>query len=325
MLEKFIKVLIITQISMVFSRILNSLNKTFFTYMARQEKINRFVSNNKYSKKISRRWIAGETLEEVLKVAEELNLENRLVSLDHLGEDIANEEDTRTSALEYIRILSDTSHLSLRSNVSLKLTQMGLDVDEELCYDNVDLIVRVAKSFHNFVRIDMEGSPHTQRTIDMYKRLRKDYDNVGIALQSYLYRTESDLDDLLKLGTNFRICKGAYREHRNIAFPKKKDVDKNFIKLSEKLLLSGIYQAFATHDKKMIGYIKNFAKAKNINKDKFEFQMLYGVRRELQQELVDGGYNLRVYVPYGKEWYPYTMRRFAESWHNVWFMLKDIF
>lgn len=305
---------------MIIDNIVNPLNKEIFISLSEQKKIEDFVMTNKYAKKISRRWIVGETLSEALDVAKKLNLEGRLVTIDHLGEAVKTAEKAKSFANEYHLILSGIFYKNLNSNVSLKLTQMGLDVDEDLCYDNVKEIVELAKFYNNFVRIDMEGSPHTQRTIDIFKKLRKDYDNVGIALQAYLRRTENDVDELLKLGANFRICKGAYDEPKNIAFPKKKDVDKNFIKISEKLLLSRTYQAFATQDEKIIDHIKNFARDKN-----FEFQMLYGVRRELQQKLVDEGYNLRVYVPYGERWFPYTMRRFAESWHNVWFVMKDVF
>lgn len=307
---------------MKIDNIINHLNKKFFIYLSKQEKIKHFVTTNKLSKKISRRWIAGETLLEASEAAKNLNLEGRLVTIDHLGEDITTAKESEAFVQEYKTLLSNIFLENFDSNISLKLTQMGLDIDEGLCYDNVEQIIKLADSYNNFVRIDMEGSPHTQRTIDVFKRLRKKYDNVGVVVQSYLYRTENDVDELLKLGTNFRLCKGAYREHASIAFPKKKDVDKNFVKISEKLLLSGTCQAFATHDEKIIEHIKDFTESKGISKDYFEFQMLYGVRRKLQQKLADEGYNLRIYVPYGKEWYPYTMRRFAESWHNVWFILK---
>lgn len=303
---------------------INSLNKRLFTYLSKQKKIEYFVTHHKLPKKISGRWIAGETLPEALEVAKNLNLEGRLATIDHVGEDVTTPEKAIAFAQDYHNILAGIFFENLNSNVSLKPTQIGLGVDEELCYNNFSGILEVVDSFNNFVRIDMEGSDYTQKTIDMYKRLRKKHDNVGIVMQSCLYRTEEDIDDLLKLDTNFRLCKGAYKEPADIAFPNKKDVDKNFIKISEKLLLSGTYQAFATHDEKMIEHIKSFAKAKGISRDMFEFQMLYGVRRELQQKLVDEGYKVRTYVPYGEEWYPYTMRRFAESWHNLWFVLKDV-
>lgn len=309
---------------MIIDDIINPVNKKLFLYLSKQEKIKHFVMTNKYAKKISRRWIAGETLNDALKAAENLNLEGRLVALDHLGEDVTNAEAAKNFAAEYYKIIIGIHMNYLNSNASLKLTQMGLDIDQELCYENVAGIIRTAKLFNNFIRIDMEGSDHTQKTIDLFKRLKKDYDNVGLVVQSYLYRTEDDVNDLLKICTEFRLCKGAYKEPSNVAFPKKKDVDKSFVKLSEKMLSSGLYHGFATHDEKMINHIKEFAKAEKISPEKFEFQMLYGVKRELQQKLVDEGYNLRVYTAYGEEWYPYTMRRFAESWHNVWFVAKDI-
>lgn len=310
---------------MMLDNLINPVNRELFLFLSKQKKIKEFVMTHDLPKKISRRWIAGEKLEEALKAAKDLNLEGRLVTLDHLGEDVTNVEAAKKSAKDYYHILAGIYYDALDSNVSLKLTQMGLDIDQELCYENVKGVVETAKSYNKFVRIDMEGSPHTQRTVDIFKKLRKDHDNVGIVVQSYLYRTESDVDSLLKLGARFRICKGAYKEPKEIAFPKKKDVDTNFVKISEKLLLSGIYHGFATHDERIIDYIKHFAREKGISNKSFEFQMLYGIRRKLQQELVDEGYNLRIYVPYGEEWYPYSMRRFAESWHNVWFVLRDVF
>jgi len=307
------------------SNLLNSFNRKFFIYLSKNEKIKDYVMNSDFSNKIARRWIAGTTLEEAFDATKELNLESRLVSIDHLGEDITKSEEAYDYAQSYLDILWSVFTRKLNSNVSIKLTQMGIDIDEDLCYENLKGILRVAKAFDNFVRIDMEGSPHTQKTIDMFKRLRKDYDNVGIVLQSYLYRTENDMDDLLKIDTNFRLCKGAYREPANIAFPKKAHVNENYMNLSKKLLLSGRKHAYATHDENMIKLIQEFAYYNNVPRENVEFQMLYGVRRDLQQRLVDEGYNLRVYVPFGEDWYPYTMRRFAESYHNVWFILKDIF
>ena len=304
---------------------INSLNRKFFIYLSKQEKIKDIALNNALSKKIARRWIAGETLAEAIDVAKKLNLEGKLVTIDHLGEDVKNPEEARIFADECCNILSGINAENLESNISLKLTQQGIDINQDFCFSNIEKIAETAKGYGNFVRIDMEGSPHTQKTIDIFKRIREKYDNIGIVVQSYLYRTENDVKELLGLGTNFRLCKGAYREPANIAFPQKKDVDKNYIKLSEKLLLDGSYQAFATHDENMIEHIKKFAKEKGIGQDDFEFQMLYGVRRNIQNKLVDEGYNLRVYVPYGRDWYPYNMRRLAESWHNVMFILKDVF
>ena len=311
---------------MVLDKFINPLNKKFFSYLANNNRMNHFVTTNKYTKKVAKNWIAGETSSEAFKTAEKLTLEGRLVTLDHLGENVTNAKDAKSSARDYNMLLVNIAFKGLNStNVSLKLTQMGLDIDEDLCYDNVADIAQTAKIYKNFVRIDMEGSDYTQKTIDMYKRLKKNYENIGIVIQSCLHRSEEDIDDLLKLDTNFRLCKGAYREPPSIAFPNKKDVDKNFVKITEKLLLSGTYQAFATHDEKIIEHIKSFAKNKGINEDNFEFQMLHGVRKKLQQKIVDEGYQLRVYVPYGEDWYPYTMRRFAESYHNVWFILKNMF
>ncbi|MBU4502403.1 MAG: proline dehydrogenase family protein [Nanoarchaeota archaeon] len=310
---------------MVFDNLINSVNRKFFMFLSTNNKIKNYVMESDFCNKVAQRWIAGVNLPEADTVTKGLNLENKLVSLDHLGEMVTENWAAKDSAYEGIGIISHIYNNNLEANLSVKPTQLGMDIGPDICYDNMKMVLDTAKHCDNFVRMDMEGSAYTQKTIDVFKKLRKDYDNVGIVMQSYLYRTGDDIDDLLKIGSNFRLCKGAYREPKNIAFPKKKDVDRNYMELSEKLLLSGQKQAFATHDKVMIDHIKQFAKDKNVSRDNIEFQMLYGIRRNLQQELVDDGWNLRIYVPYGNDWYPYTMRRFAESYHNLLFVLKDVF
>jgi proline dehydrogenase len=219
----------------------------------------------------------------------------------------------------------DTIHANkLDSNVSLKLTQFGLGIEEEFCKQNVESVVVRAKEFNNFVRIDMEGSPYTDSTLRVFKSLRKQYENVGIVLQAYLYRTEKDVRDVLQADARVRLCKGAYKEPPEIAFKEKSGTDANFIKLMKILLKSGIYHGIATHDPAMIQATKDFAAQNNISKEKFEFQMLYGIRRDLQDNLLKEGYHVRVYVPYGGEWYSYLMRRMAERPANLLFVLRNL-
>jgi proline dehydrogenase len=225
---------------------------------------------------------------------------------------------------EYIKILDRINETGINSNVSVKLTQLGLDVSRELCYENTRQIVENASNHTNFVRIDMEDSTKTGPTIDVFKRLRDNFDNVGIVIQSYLYRSENDLRDLLSIGARVRLCKGAYDEPPLVAFADKADTDANFIRLMKMLLSSGIYHGIATHDEKMIAATKQFAAEQDVAPDKFEFQMLFGVRRDLQEQLVAEGFRIRVYVPYGKYWYPYFMRRLAERPANLWFVLKNM-
>ncbi|HEX8184115.1 MAG TPA: proline dehydrogenase family protein, partial [Blastocatellia bacterium] len=245
-------------------------------------------------------------------------------SFDHLGESISSEAETREEVKEYLRVLDSIAGNALNSNVSVKLTQLGLDISQELCYENTRAIIEAAGRHQNFVRIDMEDSARTDSTLDIFKRLRREFENVGIVIQSYLYRSEKDIEELLSIGARIRLCKGAYKEPETVAFPEKRDVDANYIKLMKMLLPSGIYHGIATHDENMIAATKEFAAKNAIPADKYEFQMLYGVRRDLQEKLIGEGYRMRVYVPYGRYWYPYFMRRLAERPANVWFVLKNM-
>ena len=228
---------------------------------------------------------------------------------------------------EYLQILSRIDDTGIQSNVSIKLTQFGLEIDPELAYKNARRIVEDAARRGNFVRVDMEASHVTQITIDIFKRLRAEFglNDVGIVMQSYLRRTFDDAQDLLKIPARIRICKGAYNEPPEVAFPDKKDVDENYVRVMQTLLSSGIYHGIATHDPKMIEATIDYAQRERIGKEAFEFQMLYGIRRDLQVQLARAGYNMRVYVPYGKHWYPYFMRRLAERPANIWFVLKNMF
>jgi proline dehydrogenase len=226
---------------------------------------------------------------------------------------------------EYLRVLDRIEATGVDSNVSVKLTQLGLDIDEDYCLQNTLRIAEAARRHHNFVRIDMEDSTKTDATLRIFKQLFREYGNVGIVLQAYLYRTENDLDEVLAMGARVRLCKGAYQEPETVAFPEKADVDANYVKLMQKLLRSQIYHGIATHDMRMIKATKEFVANERIGKDRFEFQMLYGVRRDLMLNLAKDGYRVRAYVPYGQFWYPYFMRRLAERPANVWFVLKNLF
>ena len=227
---------------------------------------------------------------------------------------------------EYLDVLARIDESGIDSNVSIKLTQFGLEIDRELAYQNARRVVADAARRGNFVRIDMEGSNLTQATIDLFKRILAEFglNDVGIVLQSYLYRTMDDARDLLKIPARIRLCKGAYDEPPEVAFPEKRDVDNNYVEVMKVLLSSGIYHGIATHDPKMIDATIDFAQREAISKEAFEFQMLYGIRRDLQEQLAKDGYRMRVYVPYGERWYPYFMRRLAERPANIWFVLKNL-
>ncbi|HSB10067.1 MAG TPA: proline dehydrogenase family protein [Blastocatellia bacterium] len=298
--------------------------KSVLLYLSKSEGFKKFLTRFKSFNNVTSRFVAGENLQDAVDAIRQLNKKSISASFDHLGESITSEGETHREVDEYVRVLDSIAANKLDSNVSVKLTQLGLDVSRELCYVNTRKIVEVALRHNNFVRIDMEDSPKTDGTLEVFRRLRSEFENVGIVVQAYLYRTESDLDELLKTGARIRLCKGAYKEPPSAAFPSKADVDANFIKLARKLLTSGIYHGIATHDENIITATTQFAKEHNIRSDEFEFQMLYGIRRDVQEKLVREGYRLRVYVPYGRYWYPYFMRRLAERPANVWFILRNI-
>lgn len=298
--------------------------KSVLLYLSRSERFKRFLTKFKSFNKVTARFVAGERLEDAVEAIRLLNAKTIAASFDHLGESITAESETRHEVEEYIRVLDSIQDNRLDSNVSVKLTQLGLDVSRDLCYANTRAIVEAAKRHGNFVRIDMEDSSKTDGTLEVFRRLRTEFDNVGIVLQAYLYRSEKDLEEMLSLGSRIRLCKGAYKEPASVAFPKKEEVDANFIKLAKRLLTSGIYHGIATHDEDIIAATRAFAKEQNIPSDEFELQMLFGIRRDLQEQLVRDGYRLRVYVPYGRYWYPYFMRRLAERPANLWFILRNI-
>jgi proline dehydrogenase len=296
-------------------------------YLSRQEGLKEFAARFRPFKKLTTRFVAGETIDEAVEAIRALNTEGCTASFDHLNESVSHPAEAEAEVNEYLRVLARIDDTGINSNVSIKLTQFGLELDPELAYKNARAIVADAARRGNFVRVDMEASNVTQLTLDIFKRLRAEFglNDVGIVLQSYLRRTYQDAQDMLKLPARIRICKGAYNEPPEVAFPDKKDVDENYIRVMQLLLSSGIYHGIATHDPKMIEATIDFAQREGIGKEAFEFQMLYGVRRDLQRQLAKDGYNMRVYVPYGKHWYPYFMRRLAERPANIWFVLKNLF
>ncbi len=302
--------------------------RDFFLAMSTNNLVRALVIGFPLSRRVSRRFVAGETLEDAIQVAKKLNAQKLLVSLDHLGESVTQENEAREATNDYLRALDAIPSRLIKSHVSVKLTQMGLDLRPDLCIENMRQVVGKAKEIGTFVRIDMEDSHHTQATLNVYKTLREEFDNVGIVIQSYLYRSEGDMQALRAMGANVRLCKGAYKEPPNIAFPQKKDVDANYMKLARSFLDSngnGTHLALATHDEKIITWAKKYTTEHDIDRRRYEFQMLYGIRSDLQSKLAAEGYTMRVYVPYGTHWYPYFMRRLAERPANAIFLFQNLF
>jgi proline dehydrogenase len=302
------------------------LTRSALLYLSNQEGLKEFATRFNLFKKLTTRFIAGENIDEAVGAIRELNARGCTASFDHLNESVTSTAETEAEVREYLDVLARIEESGIDSNVSIKLTQFGLEIDPELAYANARRVVEDAARRGNFVRIDMEGSDVTQATIDVFTRLRAEFglNDVGIVLQSYLHRTMEDARQLLKIPARIRICKGAYNEPPEVAYPDKKDVDENYVRVMQLLLASGVYHGIATHDPKMIEATIDFAQREGIVKDAFEFQMLYGIRRDLQEQLARDGYRMRVYVPYGKHWYPYFMRRLAERPANIWFVLKNL-
>ena len=295
-------------------------------YLSNQPKIFKFVRGNRLAQQFARRFVAGETIGEALAVVRELNAKGITASLDLLGESVHNDAEARAARDEYLRILDRIRESKVDANVSVKLTAMGLDIDHELCVGIMQDILTRAQAYDTFVRIDMESSEYTEVTLKLFEdRLYPTWKaNVGVVLQSYLYRTYADVEHMNSLHARVRICKGAYKEPVKVAYPDKKDVDANYIKCMRELMLNGNYPGVATHDPAMINEAKRWAKEKGIAPDRFEFQMLYGVRRDLQESLVKEGWRVRCYVPFGTQWYPYLMRRLAERPANVAFITGNV-
>ncbi len=296
-------------------------------YLSDQQQIFKFVRNNRVAKSFANRFVTGETVDTALAAVTRLNARGITASLDLLGESVHNEAEARAAGEAYIGMLDRIHEQKADANVSVKLTAMGLDISEDLCVANMQKILQRARDCASFVRIDMESSEYTQRTLDLFEqRLYPSYrENVGIVLQSYLYRTFADVERAISMKARVRLCKGAYKEPETVAFPDKKDVDANYVRCMHELMLKGNYPGIATHDEAIIREAKRFAKANDVAPDRYEFQMLYGVRRDLQDRLVREGYHMRVYVPFGTQWYPYLMRRLAERPANVAFLTGNVF
>ncbi|HWZ97641.1 MAG TPA: proline dehydrogenase family protein [Candidatus Dormibacteraeota bacterium] len=293
--------------------------------LSESKKFANWVTTNATTRRMSHRFVAGEALDEAIAAARVCNDHGMLVSLDYLGENVSSTGDAQHSRDAYLEVFEKIATEKINANVSCKLTALGLDLSTEFCEGLVLSIVERAAAFDNFLRVDMEGSIYTQRTIDLVKRVRSQNPSVGTVIQAYLYRSEKDIQDLLAYGCRIRLCKGAYKESPEVAFERKADVDANYVRLVKMLLPSGFYHGIATHDPKMIGATIRCAAESKISKEDFEFQMLYGVRTDLQRRLVRDGYRVRVYIPYGKDWFPYFMRRLAERPANVGFFLRNFF
>jgi proline dehydrogenase len=270
--------------------------KGILLYMSEQPRIQRLATNLSVSRRVALRFVAGEKIDDAVEAVRVLNEKGFSATLDYLGEMVTMREEADRATQEYLGALRQIHQHQLNSNVSLKLTQFGLGMDEELCRSNVEQVVKLAGELGNFVRIDMEGSPYTDGTLRIFTALRGKYENVGIVIQAYLYRSEKDIQDVLQMRSRIRLCKGAYKEPPQIAFKEKSGTDANFIHLMKILLTSSIYHGIATHDPAMIDATRKFASQNNIQKDQFEFQMLYGVRRDLQEKLLQDGYRVRIYV-----------------------------
>ena len=276
------------------------------------------------ARRIARRFVAGETIEDALAVTRELHRRGAGAEIDYLGENVHSPEQATASASAYLELIDRLTTVGTEAHVSLKPTQMGLAIDPELCFRNVTEVVERAAAPETLVWLDMEASEYTDRTLDLYRRVRADHENVGVAIQAYLHRSKADVQALLSVGGTVRLCKGAYMEPASVAIQDKTGVDNNFMVLADMLLSSRRYQAIATHDEKMIRHVVKFARANGIDSAAYEFHLLYGVRRDLQLRLLREGYRVRIYVPFGQEWYPYFMRRLAERPANLVFLVSSL-
>ncbi|MDI0275256.1 MULTISPECIES: proline dehydrogenase family protein [Bacillus] len=302
---------------------MESVTRNFFLFLSKSSLLNH-IARNWGSAVASKKIIGGKDFESAIPVIKRLNEQGMAVTVDHLGEFVTKAEIANERTTECIQTIQRIAEAGLNSHVSLKMTSLGLDIDDDLVYRNMKRILDTAEKHRIMVTIDMEDEQRCQKTLDIFKEMKSQYEYVSTVLQAYLYRTEKDLDDLNELQPFLRLVKGAYKESAEVAYPNKKDVDQNYQKLIEKQLLSGNYTAIATHDDRMIEFTKNIVKKHNIQTSQFEFQMLYGMRSETQQALVKEGYQMRVYTPYGREWYGYYMRRLAERPANIAFALKGM-
>lgn len=295
-------------------------------WLSERPRLNRFVRSNRLASRFASRFVAGETVDSAMAALRDLNAARISASLDLLGESVHKAEEARAARDVYLQLLDRIHAAGADANVSVKLTQMGQDIDERLCVDNLRAIIERARQRGSFVRLDMEGSAYTAKTLELFTRtFYPEFGGAtGVVLQSYLRRTAADVDAMIALGARVRLCKGAYQEPPEVAFPDKRDVDANYVACMERLLDRGKYPGLATHDERIITHARAYAKGRGIEPSRFEFQMLYGVRRDLQHDLRAAGYNLRVYVPFGSHWYPYLMRRLAERPANIGFILGNV-
>ena len=306
--------------------------RQILVYLSQAGWARKMISDWSVAWRVASRFVAGTDREAAIATTRSMNGKGLLVTLDYLGESCTSKDEALQARSEIMRLLDDIHRHDLQANVSLKPTQLGLKIDPHLALENICNIVEKAKTVGNFIRIDMEDHPTTDATLDIYRHLRyqEGLDNVGVVIQSYLYRSESDIERLIEDGARVRLCKGAYAEPAEVAYPQKADVDANYLNLSRLLLSSqarakGVYPAFATHDPAMIDDIKRYVHVNKISRDSFEFQMLFGIRRDLQESLAREGYRVRIYVPYGTAWYPYFVRRLAERPANIWFFVSNFF
>lgn len=299
--------------------------KDSLLYLAHNQQLQNFTVQNRAARNIARRFVAGEALNEAVEATRVLNRRGMQVALDHLGENVSDEKDARSAANAYIAAIDLIKQTGIDANISVKLTALGLDISQELCEENLRSILERANSYPIFVCVDMEGSDYTEKTIDITLRMHQQFEHVGTVIQSYLYRSKKDVEQLIARGIRVRLVKGAYKESSHVAYQNKSDVDYNYMLLMKMLLARGNFPAIASHDQAIIDAARRFVRDYGINKDAFEFQMLYGIRRDLQEEMVKEGYKVRVYVPYGSQWYPYFMRRLAERPANLVFVLSNAF
>jgi len=300
------------------------MTRELFLYLSKREWLRRWMEAWPPSHKVTRRFVAGDTLEEALAVCERLQNEGIFSTLDHLGENVHTLGEASASCDAYVGALEQIGARRLTSTIAIKLTQFGLDLSEQACLENVRRLEAKAKAAASRVEIDMESNAYTERTLAMAIQAGQECGCVRVCVQAYLHRSAADIQRLNDAAVPVRLVKGAYREPPSVAFPRKQDVDDNYIRLMKTLLDHGVYPAIATHDEKIIREALEYVEGRSIHLDSFEFQMLYGIRRDLQRQLIDKGYRLRLYVPYGTEWYPYFMRRLAERPADLWFVVRNL-
>ena len=299
--------------------------RSLLLYLSERETPKNLLTRHALGRRLAQRFIAGEELDDALRAVRRLNAEGFAVTLDYLGESVHEAATAEEACNAYLEVLDRLASERLNSHVSVKLTQLGLGIDEATACRHLNSICERAARYRNFVRVDMEGSAFTEATLRVFRAVDAPREVLGIAIQAYLYRSGRDIDELLKCGAGIRLVKGAYKEPPDLAFPRKADVDGNFLKLTERLLSSGLYHAIATHDDRLIAYAQEYARAHSLGAERFEFQMLYGIRRQLQRGLLRQGWRVRIYVPFGRQWYAYFMRRLAERPANLLFLLRNLF